>query len=62
MGNRSYAKVLRGIMFVIAGVMGGCAWFSPGTPEDPNAVGAPTAPEVIREGYESGSDYPEENF
>jgi hypothetical protein len=41
----------------------GCSWFSPGSVEDPGeTVGAPTEPEVIEEGYEEGSDYPEENF
>ena len=41
----------------------GCSWLSPGSVEDPGeAIGAPTEPEVIREGFESGSDYPEEDF
>jgi len=41
----------------------GCSWFSPGSVEDPGeAVDAPTEPEVIDEGYEEGSGYPEENF
>ena len=41
----------------------GCSWFSPGSVEDPGeAVGAPTEPEVIREGYEEGADYPEEEL
>jgi hypothetical protein len=41
----------------------GCSWLSPGSIEDPGeAVGAPTMPENIREGYEEGAQYPEESF
>ena len=51
-------------MIILASVLfTGCSWFSPGTVEDPGeAVGAPTEPEVIQEGYEEGADYPEEDF
>ncbi len=51
-------------MIILASVLfTGCSWFSPGTVEDPGeAVGAPTEPEVIEEGFEEGSDYPEEDF
>lgn len=41
----------------------GCSWFSEGTIEDPGeAVGAPTEPEAIDDGYEEGADYPEEDI
>lgn len=52
------------ILFILAAVLfTGCSWMSPGSVEDPGeAIGAPTEPEVIREGFESGADYPEENF
>lgn len=51
-------------MIILASVLfTGCSWFSQGTVEDPGeAVGAPTEPEVIQEGYEEGADYPEEDF
>ncbi len=56
---KSYIPVL-----ILASVLfTGCSWFSPGTVEDPGeAVGAPTEPEVIQEGYEEGADYPEEDL
>lgn len=50
-------------LIIIAFLFTGCSWLSPGTVEDPGeAVGAPTEPEVIREGYEEGANYPEEDF
>ena len=50
--------------FILATVLfTGCSWFSPGTVDDPGeAVGAPTEPEIIQEGYEEGADNPEEDF
>ncbi len=49
------------VLTLVLGITG-CAGLSPGSPEDPGeAVGAPTAPEVIREGWEEGDQYPEEN-
>lgn len=55
---------LFGIFIVlVAALSTGCSWLSPGSAEDPGeAVGAPTMPENIREGYEEGADYPEEEF
>lgn len=51
------------LMILALILFAGCSWLSPGSVEDPGeAVGAPTEPEVIQEGYESGADYPEENF
>lgn len=59
-------KYLRlfGLLVVLVAVFStGCASLNPGTKDDPGeAVGAPTEPEVIREGYEEGAQYPEESF
>ena len=53
-----------GMLIIVAILFStGCASLNPGTKDDPGeAVGAPTQPEIIREGYEEGADYPEENF
>ncbi len=49
------------IIFLLLPFLSACSWFQPGTVEDPGqAVGAPTEPEAIEEGYEEGADYPEE--
>ena len=60
---RNYIKVF-GLMIILVAVFStGCSWLSPGSVEDPGeAVGAPTMPENIREGYEEGAQYPEESF
>ncbi len=43
-------------------VLSGCSWVEPGAEDDPGqAVGAPTEPEGIDEGFEEGSGYPEED-
>ncbi len=54
-----------GLLIILFAVFSttGCSWLSPGSVEDPGeAVGAPTMPENIREGYEEGAQYPEESF
>lgn len=54
-----------GLLIILFAVFSatGCSWLSPGSIEDPGeAVGAPTMPENIREGYEEGAQYPEESF
>ena len=57
---RSYIPL---IIISAAMLFTGCSWFSPGSMDDPGeAVGAPTEPEVIDEGYEEGSGYPEESL
>ena len=63
--KRNLSRVMFYIpLFILAAVLfAGCSWFSPGTVEDPGeAVGAPTEPEIIQEGYEEGADNPEEDF
>ncbi|TDI88353.1 MAG: hypothetical protein E2O72_08630 [Candidatus Dadabacteria bacterium] len=60
----SYLRTL-GLLIILVAVFSttGCSWLSPGSIEDPGeAVGAPTMPENIREGYEEGAQYPEESF
>ena len=58
---RNYIKISGLMLILIAVFSTGCSWLSPGSVEDPGeAVGAPTMPETIREGYEEGSQYPEE--
>ena len=58
-GLKSYTAIA--ILALI--LFSGCSWLSPGSVEDPGeAVGAPTEPEIIREGYEEGADNPEEDF
>ena len=60
----NYLRTL-GLLIILAAVFSttGCSWLSPGSIEDPGeAVGAPTMPENIREGYEEGAQYPEESF
>jgi len=61
--TRNYLKIF-GLMIILVAVFStGCSWLSPGSAEDPGeAVGAPTMPEDIREGYEEGAQYPEESF
>jgi len=54
-----------GLLIILVAVFSttGCSWLSPGSIEDPGeAIGAPTMPENIREGYEEGAQYPEESF
>ena len=59
----NYLKLFSFVIILTAVFSTGCSWLSPGSPEDPgNAVGAPTSPEILREGYEEGADYPEEDF
>ncbi len=60
---RNYLKIF-GLMLVLIAVFStGCSWLNPGSVEDPGeAVGAPTMPESIREGYEEGEQYPEEGI
>ncbi|MEQ9618531.1 MAG: hypothetical protein RIG61_05105 [Deltaproteobacteria bacterium] len=54
-------KVYFLIIFLFLPFLNACSWFQPGTVEDPDqAVGAPTEPEEIEEGYEEGANYPEE--
>lgn len=61
--TRNYIKICGLMMILIAVFTTGCSWLSPGSVEDPGeAVGAPTMPENIREGYEEGAQYPEESF
>ena len=60
----NYLRTL-GLLIILVAVFSttGCSWLSPGSIEDPGeAVGAPTMPENIREGYEEGAQYPEESF
>jgi hypothetical protein len=59
----NYLKLF-GLFIILASVFStGCSWLSPGSIEDPGqAVGAPTEPEIIEEGYEEGAQYPEESF
>jgi len=61
--TRNYLKIFGVLIVLIAAFSTGCSWLSPGSVEDPGeAVGAPTEPEIIREGYEEGAQYPEESF
>jgi len=64
--NNNIPHSLRSYLFSIilaAFLFTGCSWISPGSVEDPGeATDAPTEPEVIQEGYEEGSEFPEENF
>ncbi len=56
-------KIVGLMLILIAAFSTGCSWLSPGSAEDPGeAVGAPTMPENIREGYEEGAQYPEEEW
>lgn len=58
---RKNVKVYFLIMLLFLPLLSACSWFQGGTIEDPgDAVGAPTEPEAIEEGYEEGADYPEE--
>ena len=60
----NYLRTL-GLLIILVAVFSttGCSWLSPCSIEDPGeAVGAPTMPENIREGYEEGAQYPEESF
>ena len=58
---RNSFKIFGLMLILIAAFSTGCSWLSPGSAEDPGeAVGAPTMPEDIREGYEEGAQYPEE--
>ncbi len=60
----NYLRTL-GLLIILVAVFSttGCSWLSPGSIEDTGeAVGAPTMPENIREGYEEGAQYPEESF
>jgi len=59
----NYLKLF-GLFIILVSVFStGCSWLSPGSIEDPGeAVGAPTEPEIIQEGYEEGAQYPEESF
>jgi len=58
-----YIKLFGLLLILVSAFSTGCSWFSPGSVEDPGeAVGAPTMPEEIREGYEEGAQYPEESF
>ena len=60
---RNYIKISGLMLILIAVFSTGCSWLSPGSAEDPGeAVGAPTMPENIREGYEEGAQYPEEEY
>ncbi|GJM16253.1 MAG: hypothetical protein DHS20C13_15800 [Thermodesulfobacteriota bacterium] len=61
--SRKYLKLFGLLVILIVGFSTGCASLNPGTEDDPGeAVGAPTEPEIIREGYEEGAQNPEESF
>lgn len=61
--TQNYLKMLGILIVLIASFATGCSWLSPGSLEDPGqAVGAPTEPEIIDDGYEEGAQYPEESF
>lgn len=59
---KDYFRTYGIILFLVLPFTAGCSWVNPGTVDDPGeAVGAPTMPEGIEEGFEEGSDYPEED-
>lgn len=61
--TQNYLKIF-GILIILASFLTtGCSWLNPGSAEDPGeAVGAPTMPQDIRDAYEEGAQYPEENL
>ena len=61
--TKNYLKSMGIMFFMCAAILTGCASLNPGSDEDPGeAVGAPTMPEEIQEGYSEGAQYPEESF